>query len=253
MTDGQSRQLGYALDSQYYEIDGFTDYVRAELDELTLADVNRVIRENLRTDDMEFVFVTRDAEDLKSRLVSGAESLVSYDADKPVALLEEDREIASVNLGIAEDRVRVVPADAVFRLTLSAPRHVPPCETGAMTGVSLIDVCKSFDSVLGRGLSVPYPCWLSATNRFYRACTVSLCRLLIDNQRSFCELFAHVFSLLSTTATNQGLHTVSTTHLQVRLGGGLHSQGLCTGRSGRFPPGNRPFLILGDSFPLQLC
>ncbi|MGI9261285.1 MAG: M16 family metallopeptidase, partial [Woeseiaceae bacterium] len=39
LTDGQSRQLGYALDSQYYEIDEFADYVREGLASLTLADV----------------------------------------------------------------------------------------------------------------------------------------------------------------------------------------------------------------------
>ena len=63
LTDGQSRNLGYALDSQYYGIQAFPDYVREALSDLTLADVNRVIRDNLRTEDMQFVFVTRDAED----------------------------------------------------------------------------------------------------------------------------------------------------------------------------------------------
>src|SRR5690606_37937884 len=51
LTDGQSRQLGYAMDSRYYGIDAsFADYVREGLSRLTLEDVNRVIRENLRTD-----------------------------------------------------------------------------------------------------------------------------------------------------------------------------------------------------------
>ena len=114
MMDGQSRQLGYALDSQYYEIDGFADYVRAELENLSLADVNRVIRENLRTDNMAFAFVTRDADDLKSRLISSAPSPVTYDAEKSAAVLEEDRSINAVELEISEDRVTIVPADAVF-------------------------------------------------------------------------------------------------------------------------------------------
>ena len=115
MMDGQSRQLGYALDSQYYEIDGFADYVRAELENLSLADVNRVIRENLRTDNMAFAFVTRDADDLKARLISSAPSPVTYDAEKSAAVLAEDRSINTVELEISEDRVKIVPADAAFQ------------------------------------------------------------------------------------------------------------------------------------------
>jgi zinc protease len=114
MMDGQSRQLGYAMDSQYYEIDEFSDYVRRGLSALTLADVNRVIRENLRTDNMQYVFVTRDADDLRQRLVSDQTSPISYDAEKPIELLEEDQIIDSIPLGIEADNVRVISAENVF-------------------------------------------------------------------------------------------------------------------------------------------
>ena len=114
ITDGQSRQLGYAMDSQYYNIDNFPDYVRQGLEALTLADVNRVIRENLRTDNVQYVFVTRDAEDLKERLASDRLSSVSYDADQPPELLEEDASIGSLPLDIREGNVKVIAADDVF-------------------------------------------------------------------------------------------------------------------------------------------
>ena len=115
MTDGQSRQLGYDIDSQYYEIDNFADYIRAGLDELTLDDVNRVIRENLDTRNMQYVFVTRDAGDLQERLASDRSSPMHYDADKPADLLAEDREIESLSLGFEEGTVKIVSSDAVFR------------------------------------------------------------------------------------------------------------------------------------------
>jgi zinc protease len=114
MIDGQSRNLGYAIDSQYYGIPNFPDYVREALSDLTLADVNRVIRENLRTEDMQYVFVTKDAEDLATRLSTDARSPITYDAEKPAELLAEDEAIAVVPLGIAVDRIRVVPAAEVF-------------------------------------------------------------------------------------------------------------------------------------------
>ena len=115
LTDGQTLQLGYAIDSRYYGIDEFSEYVRDGLNRLTLADVNRVIRENLRTDNVQYVFVTRDGEDLRERLVSDRPSPIRYEAEKPETLLAEDREIEAIPLGLDADSVRVVPAREVFR------------------------------------------------------------------------------------------------------------------------------------------
>jgi zinc protease len=116
LTDGQSRQLGYAMDSRYYGIDAsFADYVRAGLDRLSLEDVNRVIRENLRMDDLQYVFVTRDAADLKQRLVEDAPSPIRYDSGKPQELLAEDEQIATLPLDLEPDAVRIVPAEKVFQ------------------------------------------------------------------------------------------------------------------------------------------
>ncbi len=112
--DGQSRQLGYAMDGQYYEIDDFSGYVRDGLGDLTLEDVNRVIRENLSTENIQYVFVTRDAEDLRERLVSDQASPMSYDADKPQELLEEDKMIETLSLGFSPDKVTVVSSEEVF-------------------------------------------------------------------------------------------------------------------------------------------
>jgi zinc protease len=112
LTDGQSRQLGYALDSQYYQIDDFAGYVRDSLAALTLDDVNRVIRENLDMDDMQYVFITRDADDLRERLVSDRQSPMTYDAELPAPVLEEDKLIDNIAIGF--ESVEVVPAAEVF-------------------------------------------------------------------------------------------------------------------------------------------
>jgi zinc protease len=114
LTDGQSRQLGYAMDSQYYGIDNFSDYVREGLANLTLADVNRVIRENLDLENVQYVYITKDAGDLSERLVNNEVSPMSYEADKPQALLDEDAAISTIDLGFSTDDVRIVPAAEVF-------------------------------------------------------------------------------------------------------------------------------------------
>jgi zinc protease len=114
LTDGQSRQLGYAMDSQYYQTDEFANYIRGELNKLTLDDVNRIIRENLNTENIQYVFISRDAEDLRSRLVADQASPMTYDADLPAEVLEEDKLIDNLPLGFSADKVSVVSADEVF-------------------------------------------------------------------------------------------------------------------------------------------
>lgn len=116
LTDGQSRQLGYAIDSQYYRLDdSFADYVREGLNRVTLEDVNRVIRDHLRPEDLHYIFVTRDAADLEQRLVNDAPSPISYASEKPQALLDEDEQIAKLPLDLPPHAVRIVPAEKVFQ------------------------------------------------------------------------------------------------------------------------------------------
>lgn len=115
LTDGQSRQLGYAIDGRYYDTGEFAAYVRGALGRLTRQDVNRVIREHLKTDNIQYVFVTKDAEDLKARLVENRPSPMTYDADQPEALLEEDRRIEALPILFDPENVTIVPSDEVFR------------------------------------------------------------------------------------------------------------------------------------------
>jgi zinc protease len=102
------------MDSQYYQTAEFSSYVRDALNGLTLDDVNRVIRENLSTENMQYVFVAKDAEDLQQRLVSDQASPMTYDADLPQDVLDEDKLIDSIALGFSADKVRIVPGEEVF-------------------------------------------------------------------------------------------------------------------------------------------
>jgi len=80
---------------------------------MTLDDVNRVIRENLNMDNMQYVFITRDGADLRDRLMSDQASPMTYDAQLPQNVLDEDKMIDSIPLSF--DSVEVVPAEDVFR------------------------------------------------------------------------------------------------------------------------------------------
>lgn len=115
LVSAQSALLGYAVDGDWYGIPDFPAYVRGELARLTLADVNRVIREQFSTHNVRFVFVTPDGADLKRRLVGNEPSPMTYNSPKPEALLAEDAVIEALPLKFTADSVRVVPAESVFR------------------------------------------------------------------------------------------------------------------------------------------
>lgn len=109
---GQDRVLGYHMDSQFYGTDDFVEMVKNGLAELTLADVNSIIKNHLQTDNIQFVFITSDAKDLKKRLVSEQSSPMEYNSEKPNDLLEEDSVIQDYPLEL--DQVEVINIDQVF-------------------------------------------------------------------------------------------------------------------------------------------
>ena len=114
MTATQNQQLGYALDSKWYGIPEFTSFMRDGLKKLTLADVNAAIRKHISPRDISIVIVTKDAKGLKDQLVSDAFSPIKYDAEKPQELLDEDKVIGALKLGIKPENVKITPVEDVF-------------------------------------------------------------------------------------------------------------------------------------------
>ncbi|WP_085300084.1 M16 family metallopeptidase [Cognaticolwellia mytili] len=111
----QDQQLGYALDSEFYQTGEFVKYVREQFAKLSLADVNRVIKENLQTDDIHYVFISGDGEDMKKRLLSEQVSPLKYNSEKPAELLATDKVIESYKLTLPAKNVDVIAAESVFR------------------------------------------------------------------------------------------------------------------------------------------
>jgi zinc protease len=114
MTATQNQQLGYALDSKWYGIPEFTSYMRDRLSKLTLADVNAVIRKHLSAKNLSVVVVTKDAKALADTLVADGFSPIKYDAPKPQSVLDEDKVIGALKLGIKAEDVRITPVEEVF-------------------------------------------------------------------------------------------------------------------------------------------
>jgi zinc protease len=88
--------------------------MRDGLAKLTREEVNAAVKRHLSATDLSFVVVTKDAKGLADALVADGPTTVSYDAEKPAALLDEDRRIGTTKLGIAAGAVRVTKVEDVF-------------------------------------------------------------------------------------------------------------------------------------------
>src|SRR4029450_3408536 len=114
MAARQDQQLGYALDSRWYGIREFTEYMRGALQTLTVDQVNSAIKRHLTAQNLSVVIITKDAAGLRQALVSDAFSPIRYDGEKPQALLDEDQVIGKFPLKIAAANIAITPIAEVF-------------------------------------------------------------------------------------------------------------------------------------------
>ncbi|HMF56443.1 MAG TPA: pitrilysin family protein [Pyrinomonadaceae bacterium] len=115
LTQTQDATLGYALDSRYYGIPNFNDYMRQRLASLTLEDVNRAIKKYLKSDNMRIVIITRDGETLRNAIINNTSSPISYNSPKPQTIMDEDRIIQDYRVNARPENVKVIPVDQVFQ------------------------------------------------------------------------------------------------------------------------------------------
>jgi zinc protease len=110
----QRKQLGFALDQRLHGIDAsFAEYIRGGLENLTVDEFNAALRRHLKLDDIQFVFIAKDAADLAARLEGNQPSPMSYNTEKDAALLAEDAQISVMDLGLTGN-VTVTPVAEVF-------------------------------------------------------------------------------------------------------------------------------------------
>jgi zinc protease len=108
-------RLGYAIDDEFYGMDeSHLKKFREMMQKLTLADVNAAIRKHLRAENLKIAIVTGDADNMKQALATDAASPITYDSEKPAAIMAEDKEIEVFKLGIAADGIQVVPVEQMF-------------------------------------------------------------------------------------------------------------------------------------------
>jgi zinc protease len=114
LTQTKDAELGYALDSRYYGIPNFNQYMKTALSKLTLADVNRAIKTHLASNKMRVVMITKDAEGLRDDIVNNKPATITYAAPKPEALLSEDKIIFTYPIRVKASDVTITPINRVF-------------------------------------------------------------------------------------------------------------------------------------------
>jgi len=114
MTATQDQRLGYALDSWWYGIPEYADYMRAQYTKLTRDDVNNTLKKYLSAQNLHVVIVTKDAQGLADQLTKDEFSQIKYDAPKPEDIVAEDKIIGAYKLGVKPENVHIVKVDEVF-------------------------------------------------------------------------------------------------------------------------------------------
>ncbi len=110
-----SRKLGYAIDDKYYGINGnHLELFKKYLNEITLNDVNTAIKKNLQYKNLEIVFVTNDANDLKEKLIANTPSPIQYNSPKPDYILEADKIISNNKLNTEKDKIEIMQLNELF-------------------------------------------------------------------------------------------------------------------------------------------
>jgi zinc protease len=111
-----NRRLAYRIDDAFYGLDqpGFLAALQPGLAALTPQTVNAAIRRHLQAEDLYLVFITRDAEGLKRKLLSGEPTPIEYAGPQPDHILAEDREIARYPIPVTEADITILRVEEVF-------------------------------------------------------------------------------------------------------------------------------------------
>jgi zinc protease len=115
LTKSKRAELGYAIDSNYYTINPYNEYLKTHLAKLTLADVNRVIKQYIRTDRMTIVAVSKNGAELKSQIAAGDPSPMTYNSPKPEEITAEDKLVERRPFNLKPEDITVVPVAQVFQ------------------------------------------------------------------------------------------------------------------------------------------
>lgn len=110
----KSAELGYLLDSKYYGIAQFDEYIKSALKKLTVADVNKAIAKHIKPESMHIVVIGEGMEKFKAQLLKGDASPMVYNSPKPEDVMKEDKIVESWKIPVDAANISIVPVNTVF-------------------------------------------------------------------------------------------------------------------------------------------
>jgi zinc protease len=114
LTKTKSAELGYAIDSNYYGMPDYNQYLKASLAKLTVDDVNRAVKKYLHSDRLQIVGIAKDAAGIKAALTHNAATPMHYNSAKSQDILDEDKKVEIWPLGLKAEDVTLTPVGTVF-------------------------------------------------------------------------------------------------------------------------------------------
>ncbi len=114
LTQTKDAELGYALDSKFYGIPNFNQFMKDNLAKLTLADVNKAIKTYLATNKMRVVMITKDAEGLRDEIAQNKPGKIVYQSPKPKEITDEDKIIETFPIPVKAADITITPVNKVF-------------------------------------------------------------------------------------------------------------------------------------------
>jgi len=114
LTKNKTAELGYRLDSLFYDIPDYRTYLTRALEGLTPERVHHAIRWRLKPENLWIVAVAKDAQDLRKKLAADSPSPVTYVSAKAKEILEEDKLVQSWKLNLRAEDIEIVPVEKIF-------------------------------------------------------------------------------------------------------------------------------------------
>lgn len=113
---GLERQLGYAIDSRFYEIAGnYLTRLQGEIKGQTNKNVLANLKRHLRPKDLRIVVVTADPEKFKKAIASPrCDVQYAPGVQKPAEVLAEDMQIASYPVAVKPEHIAVITAESIY-------------------------------------------------------------------------------------------------------------------------------------------
>ena len=114
LTKTKSAELGYAIDSKYYGMQDYNEYLKSALAKLTVADVNRAVKQYLRSDNVQIIGVAKDTAAIKTAMTSSAATPIHYNATKPQELMDEDKTVEVWPLALKPEDIKITQVNTIF-------------------------------------------------------------------------------------------------------------------------------------------